>query len=159
MSAYSEMKAVRLPTKSCALDKPCGLFRKKRSGTAAVEFALVAPVFFLLVIGIVEYGRMVMVQQVIVNASREGARQAVLEGATATEVIETVVSYGMEGAVTIHAADVILAPANLEEADFGDPIQITITIPFDQVSWLPAPMYLAGKNLVATTAMRREAVQ
>ena len=31
--------------------KPCGLFRKQRRGAAAVEFAVVAPVFFLLVFG------------------------------------------------------------------------------------------------------------
>ncbi len=39
-----------------------------------MEFAVVAPVFLLLVFGMIEYGRMVMVQQVITNASREGAR-------------------------------------------------------------------------------------
>ena len=42
--------------------------RRNRRGTAAVEFALVAPVFFLLVFGMIEYGRMVMVQHVITNA-------------------------------------------------------------------------------------------
>ncbi len=50
--------------------------RRNRRGTAAVEFALVAPVFFLLVFGMIEYGRMVMVQQVITNASREGRASA-----------------------------------------------------------------------------------
>ncbi len=48
-----------------------------RCGAAAVEFAIVAPVFFLLVIGMIEIGRALMVQQVLINASRVGARQAV----------------------------------------------------------------------------------
>ena len=64
------------------LDKPCQSYRKKRRGAAAVEFAVVAPIFLLLVFGMIEYGRMVMVQQVLTNASREGARCAVLDGAT-----------------------------------------------------------------------------
>ncbi len=51
-----------------------------------MEFAVVAPVFLLLVFGMIEYGRMVMVQQVITNASREGARVAVLDGSTAVDV-------------------------------------------------------------------------
>ena len=33
----------------------------------------------------IEYGRMVMVQQILTNASREGARAAVLDGATTTQ--------------------------------------------------------------------------
>ena len=47
-------------------------------GVAAVEFAIVAPIFFMLVIGIIEVGRAIMVQQVLINASRVGARRAVM---------------------------------------------------------------------------------
>ncbi len=47
-----------------------------------MEFAVVAPLFLVFVFGMIEYGRMVMVQQVITNASREGARRAVLDGAS-----------------------------------------------------------------------------
>ena len=68
------------------LEKVCRLCRKRRRGAAAVEFAVVAPVFFILIFGMIEFGRMVMVQQVITNASREGARLSVLDGTTATDV-------------------------------------------------------------------------
>src|SRR5687768_2436293 len=68
------------------LERPCRLYRRNRRATAAVEFAIVAPVFLLLVFGMIEYGRMVMVQQIITNASREGARTAVLDGATTAGV-------------------------------------------------------------------------
>src|SRR4029077_13314881 len=57
-----------------------------RCGAAAVEFAIVAPVFFLLVIGMIEVGRAMMVQQVLINASCVGARQAVTAGATSSAV-------------------------------------------------------------------------
>ncbi len=43
-----------------------------------VEFAIVAPIFFLLIFGMIEFGRVVMVQQLLTNASREGARLGVL---------------------------------------------------------------------------------
>src|SRR5688500_3330716 len=82
------------------LDKPCRSYRHQRRPAAAVEFAIVAPVFFLLVVGMIEYGRMVMVQQVITNASREGARKAVLDGATTSEVQTTVNSYLTSGSIT-----------------------------------------------------------
>ncbi|HUG68005.1 MAG TPA: TadE family protein [Pirellulaceae bacterium] len=55
------------------MHKVCGSYRKQR-GAAAVEFAAVAPIFVLLLFGMLEFGRMVMVQQILTNATREGAR-------------------------------------------------------------------------------------
>lgn len=45
------------------------------------EFALVAPFFFLLLFGIVEAGRFMFYYQVLNNATREGARYAIVNGA------------------------------------------------------------------------------
>ncbi len=139
------------------LDKVCGSYRKKRRGAAAVEFAVVAPVFFLFVFGIIEYGRMVMVQQVITNASREGARAAVLDGATNTSVQAVVTQYLSAGSVS--GATITITPTNPADALFGDPVTVSVDILFSQVSWLPSPMYLGGTTLSATTVMRRETVQ
>ncbi|MDX1947680.1 MAG: TadE family protein [Pirellulaceae bacterium] len=139
------------------LEKPCRLFRRNRRAAAAVEFAVVAPVFFLLVFGMIEYGRMVMVQQILTNASREGCRQAVLDGATTTAVQTTVNSYLTSGSIS--GATVTVSPNPPSNAEFGDPVTVTVSIPFTQVSWLPSPMYLGGKTLTSSTVMRREAVQ
>lgn len=141
------------------LEKPCRLFRRNRRAAAAVEFAVVAPVFFLLVLGMIEYGRMVMVQQVITNASREGARRAVLDGATTAEVQTTVNDYLTSGSINSASATVTVSPSPPSNAEFGDPVTVSVSIPFNQVSWLPSPMYLGGKTLSATTVMRRESVQ
>ena len=89
-----------LPPPACKLEKPCRLYRRKRRAAAAVEFAVVAPVFFLMVLGMIEYGRMVMVQQVITNASREGAGKAVLQGTTRSEVQAAINSYLAAGTIT-----------------------------------------------------------
>jgi len=118
---------------------------------------VVAPIFLLLVLGMIEYGRMVMVQQVITNASREGARCAVLDGSTYEDVIDTVQGYLTSGSVA--GATVTVVPTNPEDAAFGDPVTVTVDIGFSQVSWLPSPMYLGGKTLTATTVMRRECIQ
>ena len=146
-----------LPAPTRKLDKPCRSYRKQRRAAAAVEFAIVAPVFFLLVFGMIEYGRMVMVQQVITNASREGARKAVLDGATTNEVQTTVDSYLTSGSIT--GATTTVSPNPPTNAAFGDPVTVSVSIPFSQVSWLPSPMFLGGKTLNATTVMRRESAQ
>ncbi len=140
------------------LEKVCRLCQRKRRGAAAVEFAMVAPVFFLLIFGMIEFGRLVMVQQVITNASREGARIAVLDGATGAEVNTAVENY-LTGA-NISGANVTVDPSEPSTAGYGEPVTVTITIPFNQVSWLPSPMFVGGDtNLTATTVMRRETVQ
>jgi hypothetical protein len=139
------------------LEKVCRLCRKKRRGAAAVEFAIVAPLFFLLVFGMVEFGRMVMVQQVITNASREGARIGVLDGTTTAEVQAAVVSYLQNAAVS--GGSVTIVPDPPTSAGYGEPVTITVSVPFDQVSWLPSPIFLGGRTMTATTVMRRETVK
>jgi Flp pilus assembly protein TadG len=145
--------------------KGCCLCRKRR-GAAAVEFAIVAPVFFLLVFGMIEFGRMVMVQQILTNASREGARKAVLDGSTTADVQNTVITMMNDAKIAVGAGNVTITPTNPATAQYGDPVTVTVAVPFSQVSWLPAPMLLsflpAGQTditLRATTVMRRETVQ
>jgi Flp pilus assembly protein TadG len=143
-----------LPAATDKLERHCRLYRRNRRATAAVEFAVVAPVFLLLVFGMIEYGRMVMVYQVITNASREGARVAVLDGATTASVTDQVNTYLTNGSIT--GGTVTVTPNPPSTAEYGDPVSVTVSIPFSQVSWLPSPMYLGGKTLTSTTVMRRE---
>jgi len=110
-----------------------------------------------MVLGMIEFGRLVMVQQVITNASREGARMAVLDGAT-TAGVRTAVQNYLQGA-SVRGAEVTVSPDPPTSAGFGDPVTVTVSVNFNQVSWLPSPMFLGGQPLVATTAMRRETVQ
>jgi len=53
------------------------LARDERGG-AMVEFALVAPILFLVMLGIFEFGRAWHVYHTITDAAREGARKAVI---------------------------------------------------------------------------------
>jgi Flp pilus assembly protein TadG len=154
--AAAETVTRKLASRLFRLDEPCRLFRWKRRGASAVEFAVVAPVFLLLVFGMIEYGRMVMVQQVITHASREGARRAILGGATEANV-QTVVE-GYLANASIQGAVVTVDPPDLSSVDSGAPVTVTVQINFSQVSWLPSPMYLGAAQLRASSVMRRETV-
>lgn len=55
--------------------------RRRGRGQAMVEFAIVAPLFFLLLFGIIEAGRFVFYHEILANATREGARYAIVNGA------------------------------------------------------------------------------
>jgi Flp pilus assembly protein TadG len=62
--------------------------RQRRTGAALVETALVYPILFLLIFGIILMGVAVFRYQQVAHAAREGARWAAVHGA----------SYGEEGA-------------------------------------------------------------
>jgi hypothetical protein len=48
------------------------------------EFALVAPIFFLLLFAIIEGGRFILYYQALNNATREGARYAIVHGSNSS---------------------------------------------------------------------------
>lgn len=130
--------------------------RRGRRGASAVEFALVAPVFVLLVFGIIEVGRALMVQQIITNASREGARRAIIEHASDAEVQQVVDDYlgatSVAQGVSISVTPTTIGPST----GFGDPISVTVSVPYSAVSWMPTSRWLGGAELSATTTMRAE---
>src|SRR2546430_15916695 len=52
-------------------------FMRFRAGQSMVEFAVLAPIFFLLLLGTIDLGRAVYTYNAISNAAREGARAGV----------------------------------------------------------------------------------
>jgi len=52
---------------------------KSDDGASAVEFAIVLPLLMLLLFGMIEFGLIIYNKQVITNASREGARYAIVQ--------------------------------------------------------------------------------
>ena len=124
-----------------------------RHGVAAVEFAIVAPIFFMLVIGIIEIGRAMMVQQVLINASRVGARRAVMLSSSQQAVTDAVNEYAT--GVGISGLDIAISP-DPGTANAGQPITVGVEIDYQDVSWLPAPWFMGGKQLTASSVMRKE---
>jgi hypothetical protein len=138
------------------LEKLCRSCRRNRQGAAVVEFAVVVPVFFLLVFGMIEYGRLVMVQQILTNASREGARRAVLEVVDEDDVIDAVNDYLADSSIS--GAEVTVIENAPIPPDFANSMTVTVSIPFSEVSWLPSPMFLGSYEMSASSTMRREMV-
>jgi len=128
--------------------------------------ALVLPIFFTVVLGIVEFGRAMMVGQMITNAAREGTRMAILDGETNTTVTNWIESF-LNDSINVSAADVTVtitvdpATGNPDPIDqigsalSKDLVTIKVSVPFDKVSYIPGD-YLSGKSVSAQSAMRHE---
>ena len=127
---------------------------KKRLGAAVVEFALVSPLMILLTLGMMELGRAVMVKQLLLNASREGARKAVLPGAENSSVAAQVVADLAATAITGVTVDI--NPGNLSSTAAGTPVTVSVSIPASQISWIPNPIFTVSTVLESSTTMRKE---
>jgi Flp pilus assembly protein TadG len=126
-----------------------------RRGAALVEFAVVMPVFLVFIVGMIEIGRAIMVQQLITNASREGARIAGYDSTTQTSTITSAVNTSLSN-VKITNATTTVSPDPPSGASDGQQVSVTVSIPYAQVSWVPSPFFLKNRTLQATSVMRRE---
>jgi Flp pilus assembly protein TadG len=145
----------------------------ERRGATVVEFAMVAPVLFCLVFGIIEFGRFVMLHQVAITATREGARKAALATTTTTAQVDTIVRsrLAVGGVPSSFASDVAKtiitvtdsAGNDLPSTDLntylaaGAPITVDVQMSFAELTWLPGDYFgLASVNVSAATTMERE---
>ena len=101
--------------------KPLAEIRGRRRGQSLVEFALILPVFLLLLFGVIDGGRYVFVSSALSNAAREGARLGSVEASWRGSADA---SCGAAAGPTCPANDAALvaditAAANRQMAPFG----------------------------------------
>lgn len=128
------------------------------SGQAVVEFALVAPLLFLLLFGIVEVGRAINAYLVLTSLAREGARTAAVANAAVTgDSIESLVRSGLHGA-SLNPAAAELMLTGIEGAP-GTPARVEIVYPYRLSlfgSFAERALGSPGITLRAAVAMRNE---
>src|SRR5687767_14290775 len=128
-----------------------------RRGTAAVELAVCLPFLLIVIVGIWEVGRMVQVQQMLANSTREGGRQAAAGRSDATTVRQFVVNYlNMNGLTGVTLGDVTLT--NLTNASRSDPrnaeqldqFRVTVTVSYSSIRWSALAQITSTSTLTAS---------
>ena len=128
----------------------------------AVEFAVVAPLFFLLLAGIIEFGQVFQIQHTICNASRRGARAGIVDGAT-TASIEQKVKSQCAATLNCQEADLTVTVkvndnelTDVSAAEEGDEIEVSVSVPFSKVG---SGFYLAmfsDSEIFSTSVLEHE---
>jgi Flp pilus assembly protein TadG len=129
----------------------------KRPGANTVEFAIIAPVFFMFVLGLIEVGRGIMVVHLLTNAARVGARTGVIEGTSTAQIKTAVVNCLNQQGISAETTTVQVndGSADASTANAGDEITVLISIPVSKVTWLPGGQYLNG-TISGQFTLRRE---
>jgi Flp pilus assembly protein TadG len=146
-----------IPALHISILRPPLSLRRRRRGVSTVEFALIAPIFFLLVLGFIEVGRGLMIQHLMTNAARQGCRVAVIEGKANADVNAAVLAVlsgeGVSGdTVSVQVND---SAANASTANPGDEVTVIVSVPASKISWVPVPQFLLG-TISGKYTIRRE---
>lgn len=133
----------------------------RRRAVAAVEMAFVAPILFTLVLCAVEFGRAMMVANVLTMSAREGARAGSLPGSSNTDVTTAVNNELTAALLPVAKATTTIkvnsTEANVSTAVMGNRITVVVTIPAGAVTWLPSSFFLSSTaELQGQAVMRRE---
>lgn len=131
-----------------------GYYPSLRSGTAAVEFAITAPLLFLLLFGLVEFARAMMVQQILTSCSREACRVAIIAGKTKDDATKRITEPLASGGISNYT--ITYAPDPPSTAKESDPVVVTVQVQLGKVSWLPMPGFLGNINLIGSSTFSRE---
>ena len=121
---------------TCRLPTAEARRRGRRRGAAALEFALVAPLFFIIVFTMFEFGRYMMVQQIITDTAREGARRALLEGADPDAVEDFVLNMLEANTIDGTKTQVQVTPSDFGPLWLGDEINVKVRVNYNEMSWI-----------------------
>jgi hypothetical protein len=105
---------------------------RPRLAAVLVEFAVVLPLVVVFSFGMIELARLLMLQHTADTAAYEGARQAMVPGATAGEAIEA--AQAMLDAAELKDASISVTPALIEEST--PVVTVNVIIPIKPNSWV-----------------------
>jgi len=138
--------------------------RPRRRGQALVEFALVLPLFLLLLCGVLDFGFMLYSRMTVINASREGARLAVTaaDPSTIPSVVQgrvMAVSGGLATSyvsVSTSCVPIVSGSCNFSSStssQAGDGVKVTVN--YDYHTFFPL-LFGSKIDLASTVQMVRE---
>jgi Flp pilus assembly protein TadG len=128
--------------------------RNDRKGATLVEFAIVAPLLFLLFFASMEFCRVAMIRHTADNAVYEGCRVGIIPGATTAEVqAETEQILNTLG---LNNAAISVTPPTIDRDT--DEVTVRVTVPLDDNSFVPN-QFVAGRSVTRELTLRREGIR
>jgi len=130
-----------------------------RRGATVVEMAVVAPVFFIVVFGMIEFSRVMMVRQALTDSARVGCRTAILATTLDVQRAEDAAREYMDPFISSandqSACRVTFSPADLTDVERGTEITATVEVDCADVSWIFLG-YMENETLRSEARMKRE---
>ena len=120
---------------------------REDAGAAAVEFALVSVLLLMMIVGIVEFGRLYSAKLAVTHAAREGARQAAVDRYDA--------AYVKSQAAPLSPAAVTVS-RSLGTDTYGKYVLVTVSAPVS-VGFLATDWRMDRGTVTVTSSARMKA--
>ena len=124
-----------------------------RKALAVVEFAVILPVFVILLMGTIETCTMIFLQQSLEIAAYESARVAIVPSSDDFDV--KLASQEILASRRVLNATVVVTPANFQNAAYGSFIRVDVSAPCSSNSVFALSFY-GSKTLKGTVEMMKE---
>lgn len=128
--------------------------RERSRGLMLIETALVFFLLVLLTFGVLEYGWMFMNAQHVTNAARQGARVGVRVDSINADVTAEVDAVLTAQGITNYTVN--LDPTSVETPSPGDPLTVTVTVPYADIALTGMPFIPVPTNLQSAVTMSKE---
>jgi Flp pilus assembly protein TadG len=125
-------------------------FWRDQQGASAVEFALIAPLLFTLLLGIIQYGSLFLVQGRMTDTARDTARRLAVGDLASESDAE---SYAASALADMSPRFKVTAA--LPHGTDHD-VSVVITVPKDEVAWVDLVALGMDGNLTAQFHMLKE---
>ncbi|MEZ2388303.1 TadE family protein [bacterium RCC_150] len=121
--------------------------RVSERGAAAVEFALVAPILVLLLLGIMEFGRAYNAQVALTNAAREGVRvMAISNDQTAAKTAAKNAAISLNP--KLQDTNFVFTPASCPPNTSGTQMSVTINYTLSTLTGIAGPFAMQGVGVM-----------
>ncbi|NIN00221.1 MAG: hypothetical protein GTO24_19740 [candidate division Zixibacteria bacterium] len=125
-------------------------FFKDKRGQSIIEFAVVLPILLMVLFGITEFGRAIMVTNVLNTASREGARLAVVSSVSDSLAVRSRV------VEVLNAANIDAKEITIQFLLAQKSVEVTVTTDFEVLSGGILDPFIGTFELKGKTVMRYE---
>lgn len=137
---------------------------RNENGGSLIEFAVIAPLLFVILFGIIEFGILLYDKAMITNASREGARTGIVyshPNRISNDVIsqavrdyceQYLISFGPSSTLGI-----AIVPNDRSASEAGDPLTVIVTYPYRFLVF-SSVLALIGGDAGSTVSLRAETV-
>jgi Flp pilus assembly protein TadG len=128
----------------------------KSRGAATIEMALVLPLLMMLTFGVIEYGWIFLKLQQVTGAARHAARIGVTADATNGDISNAVTSLMSEAGLGASGYQVTISPGNTAGLAAGQPLNVTVAVPYENVELIGIPLIPVPPSLRASVTMAKE---
>ena len=123
---------------------------RRRRAAAAAEFAVLAPLLGVIIIGMVEMSRAMMAKVILNDAARKACRTGILPTGSNTTVTNEINNILTDNNVATSSATITIAVngtvADANTAKQNDRVSVKVAVPYTQFAWIP-PFFLGSTTV------------